>query len=51
MFICGLLYLLLVKESDYDVYFRSWYCKNMNRSQAEQLLKSEVNTITDVQRA
>uniref|UniRef100_A0A3B5REQ1 Tyrosine-protein kinase n=1 Tax=Xiphophorus maculatus TaxID=8083 RepID=A0A3B5REQ1_XIPMA len=27
------------KYGDYDYY--SWYCKNMNRSQAEQLLKSE----------
>lgn len=28
--------------------FHSWYCKNMNRSQAEKLLKTEVNSITDI---
>lgn len=34
------------KKNNNFIYFPSWYCKNMNRSQAEQLLKSEVNPVT-----
>lgn len=30
------------------IYFHSWYCKNMNRSQAEKLLKTEVKSMTDI---
>ena len=34
------------KRNNDCTYIPSWYCKNMNRSQAEQLLKSEVNPAT-----
>lgn len=33
-------------KNDILIYFHSWYCKNMNRSQAEKLLKTEVNPVT-----
>lgn len=33
-------------KNDILIYCHSWYCKNMNRSQAEKLLKTEVNPVT-----
>lgn len=37
----------IFKKIYIHIYFHSWYCKNMNRSQAEKLLKTEVNSMSD----
>lgn len=37
------------QNKDFFVFPVSWFCKNTNRSQAEQLLKTEVKLTTDLQ--
>lgn len=32
----------ICQKNNIHIHFYSWYCKNMNRSQAEKLLKTEV---------